>query len=148
MICTISRVIRKIIPRFGRRKPLASEVLSCHLRQRQLPHWTSFCIYRQTVVNDHFGLSHFNWTVDGVNYHILRTGCFPFVKYHCTKRPHQDLVFDDTFFTWLKFMNLGLPTLAYGVASWMLIRISEDIITSKGVVRIYFLLKEDKGAVN
>ena len=40
----------------------------------------------------------------------------------------------------------GIPTLAYGLASWMLVRFHEDIDTSKGQVRIYFLNKEEKNA--
>lgn len=128
-------------------KALASEVLTCYLKQRKLPHWTSYFVAYKDVVNDQFGQSHFNWNVDGVNYHILRTGCFPFIKYHCSKRPYQDLTLENRIFTALKVLNLGLPTLAYGIAGTLLVKHEEIVTTSKGAVKIYFLIKENKDAV-
>ncbi|KAJ8417212.1 hypothetical protein AAFF_G00284390 [Aldrovandia affinis] len=127
-------------------RPAASEVLTCHLLQRKLPPWTSFCMRYSAVSNDQFGLSNFNWEVPGANYHILRTGCFPFIKYHCTKAPQQDLTWENKFFTTLKVINLGIPTLAYGLGSWLMMGASEIVPTSAGPVTVYFLYKENEGA--
>uniref|UniRef100_A0A1A8CV24 Chromosome 15 open reading frame 61 n=1 Tax=Nothobranchius kadleci TaxID=1051664 RepID=A0A1A8CV24_NOTKA len=127
-------------------RPAASEVLTCHLQQRRLPAWTSFCVRYSSVHNDQFGLSNFNWRVQGSNYHILRTGCFPFVKYHCTKAPPQNLDVEDTFFSLLKVINLGIPCLAYGIGCWMVIGAAETVHTSVGPVTVYFAYKEEEGA--
>lgn len=73
------------------------------------------------IQNDQWGMSHFNWTLDGgTNYHILRTGCYPYMKYHCTKRPYQDLSIEDNFFKFIKVVNLGMSKLflALFVHTW------------------------------
>lgn len=100
------------------------------------------------VHNDQWGGSHFNWTLaSGTNYHILRTGCWPYMKYHCTQRPHADLSWDNRFFRALKVMNLGLPLLVYGLYASQLITHTEMVRMEDGrEVTIYFLYKEDKGA--
>ncbi|XP_013780284.1 uncharacterized protein C15orf61 homolog [Limulus polyphemus] len=128
------------------RKPFASEVLHSHIIQRQFPPWTSYFVKYSCVINDQFGLSHFNWNVNGVNYHVLRTGCFPYIKYHCSKRGIEDLQFEDAMFRFLKILNLGIPTLAYGLAATILISCSEEVLTSRGPVKLYFLYKESSGA--
>ncbi|EFX79255.1 hypothetical protein DAPPUDRAFT_319751 [Daphnia pulex] len=127
-------------------KPNASEVLTRYLLQRDLPPWTSYFVKCNDIINDQRGFSHFNWAVKDKNYHILRTGCYPYIKYHCTCRPHKDLSAEDSLFRIIKIMNLGLPCLAYGIAAEFLISHREIVETSKGRVPIHFLYKEDIGA--
>ncbi|CAH1722188.1 unnamed protein product [Aphis gossypii] len=93
---------------FGRhRLPLASTVLTTYLRQTNEPPWTSFFVKYSSVIDDQRGRSHFNWKIGDSNYHVLRSGCFPYIKYHCTKRPYEDLRLDDQLFNILKIVNLG-----------------------------------------
>ncbi|GFS42469.1 uncharacterized protein C15orf61 [Trichonephila inaurata madagascariensis] len=124
------------------KKPTASELLSCHIKQRNYPAWTSYFVKYNSILNDQFGLSHFNWEVNDVNYHILRTGCYPFMKYHCSKKQFQNLDSENNFFLWLKVLNMGLPTLAYGLGASLLIKHEETVITPSGPVKIYFLNEE------
>ncbi|XP_078038662.1 uncharacterized protein C15orf61 homolog isoform X2 [Augochlora pura] len=128
-------------------KPPASEVLTSYLRQTNEPPWTSYFVKYADIVNDQRGMSHFNWPVGSSNYHVLRTGCFPYIKYHCTKRPRQDLGDEDKFFKAIKILNLGIPTLMYGMAAVWLIKHQETVKTTQGDVTIYFLLPEDKGSM-
>lgn len=76
--------------------------------QTKEPPWTSYFVKYADITNDQRGMSHFNWPVGKSNYHILRTGCFPYIKYHCTKRPKQDLSVEDKFFKAIKILNLGM----------------------------------------
>ncbi|XP_062860741.1 uncharacterized protein C15orf61 homolog [Trichomycterus rosablanca] len=144
--CFLKLVLFPSTFRNTRPRPAASEVLTCHLSQRHLPPWTSFCVRYSAVINDQFGLSNFNWRVQGANYHILRTGAFPFIKYHCTKAAPQDLIFENNFFSMLKVINLGIPCLAYGLGSLMVARVTETVHTSAGPVTVYFAYKEVEGA--
>jgi hypothetical protein len=119
--------------------PKASDVLSCYLKQCQQPPWTSYFVKYSSVRDDQWGKSHFNWKVGNSNYHILRTGCYPYIKYHCTKRPFQNLTMDDYFFRFIKVFNLGIPCLAYGIAAIFLIKHTEPVDTPNGIIKIYFL---------
>lgn len=85
------------------------QVLTSYLLQTNEPPWTSYFVRYADVVNDQRGMSHFNWSAGGSNYHVLRTGCFPYIKYHCSKRPAQDLSGEDRFFKAIKILNLGKP---------------------------------------
>ncbi|GIY62287.1 uncharacterized protein C15orf61 [Caerostris extrusa] len=138
----LTRISQKIYPERTLKKPTASDVLSYHIKQRNYPPWTSYFVKYKNIINDQFSLSHFNWQVDHSNYHILRTGCYPFIKYHCTRRQFQDLEMENTFFLYLKILNLGLPTLAYGLGSMFLIKYEETVITPSGPVKIFFLNEE------
>ncbi|VEN38510.1 unnamed protein product [Callosobruchus maculatus] len=129
-------------------KPTGSEVLTSYLKQCNEPPWTSYFVKYSSIIDDQWGKSHFNWQVGDSNYHILRTGCFPYIKYHCTKRTIQDLSVDDYFFRAIKVLNLGIPCFAYGIAAIHLIRHTEIVRTSKGDVSIYFLYPEEKGSLN
>ncbi|KJH53560.1 hypothetical protein DICVIV_00305 [Dictyocaulus viviparus] len=90
------------------------------------------------VFNPWGSLSHQSWD-------LHRVGCFPYIKYHCTKRPVQDLSFENNLYRLITIANLGLPCLLYGLAAVFLIKhteIIEDEETKK-LVRIHFLIKED-----
>ncbi|XP_028154088.1 uncharacterized protein C15orf61 homolog [Diabrotica virgifera virgifera] len=132
----------------NKHKPTSSEVLTNYIKQCQEPPWTSYFVKYSSITDDQWGKSHFNWKVGKSNYHILRTGCFPYIKYHCTKRDPQDLKFDDIFFKAIKVLNLGIPCLAYGVSAIFLIRHTETVRMKKGNVDIYFLYPEDKGSLH
>lgn len=68
------------------------------------------------------------------------------MKYHCTKRPFEDLSFEDNFYKVIKVINLGIPQLLYGIAAIYQIRYVEYVDMPHGKVPIYFLYQEDKGA--
>ncbi|KAG6455393.1 hypothetical protein O3G_MSEX009192 [Manduca sexta] len=89
-------------------KPTSSEVLTSYLKQCNEPPWTSYFVKYRSVKDDQFGMSNFNWKVGKSNYQILRTGCFPYIKYHCSKRIQEDLDTSDKFMRFIKIVNLGL----------------------------------------
>lgn len=89
------------------RKPKASEVLTFYLKQACEPPWTSYFVKYKDIVNDQHGMSCFNWQVGQSNYFVLRVGCFPFIKYHCTKAAARDVKLEDRFYKIIKILNLG-----------------------------------------
>ncbi|KAI6203326.1 hypothetical protein M3Y94_00543200 [Aphelenchoides besseyi] len=95
------------------------------------------------VQDDLFGEKHINLEVDGHNYHVLRIGCYPFVKYHCTQRPKQDLDFENRLYKAITVCNLGIPCLLYGLAAIFLIRHTEQLKIQNKEIPIHFLIKED-----
>lgn len=128
-------------------RPKASEVLSVYLRQRGMPPWTAHFVPYTSIQNDQFGMSHFNWKVDGRNYHILRTGCFPFIKYHCSQRPWQDLRVENRFYAVIKLLNLGFSCLMYGISALIFITHRDYVVMKSGLkIPLYFWYKETEGA--
>ena len=113
-------------------KPKSSIVLETYLKQRNYPTWTAFYVAQSDIQNDLWGQSHFNFSIiqehhshekvnnkqfiSRKNYHVLRTGAFPFVKFHCTLRPKEDLTLENVFYNVLKIINFGFPCLLYGIA--------------------------------
>ena len=67
-----------------------------------------------------------------------------------------DLYHDKYMSTWLIGIDftsnificfLGIPTLLYGLGSWFFARVTETVHTSYGPITVYFLNKEDEGAM-
>ncbi|KAL1228694.1 Uncharacterized protein TSPI_04378 [Trichinella spiralis] len=134
--------IRAVWPGYQKR-PLASDVLRVHLITRQHPAVTSFFIPYRYIQDEHFGQSCFNFEVDKINYRIMRTGCFPFVKYYCNREAPIDNYLTDKFFTILKILNLGIPCLLYGVIAWFLVQSVTTYYINGSKVILYFLLPEE-----
>lgn len=149
------------------RKSKSSEVLSAYLKHCDEPPWTSYFIkvsdgggclagfsefslfQLADCENDLKGKTSFNFTLDtGANYHILRTWCYPYIKFHCTKSEVKDLSIENKFYELIKVLNLGIPLVLYGVAAIFLIKHDEtvDIPRTKAKVKIYFLIPEEKGS--
>jgi hypothetical protein len=94
--------------------PKASEVLDVYLRQENCPFWTAYFVKQKDVVNDQFTQACFIHKVDEKNeYLILRTACFPFVKYHCSRITRREydpgqIKLQNKFYNIIKIMNLGM----------------------------------------
>uniref|UniRef100_A0A1A9WY09 Uncharacterized protein n=1 Tax=Glossina brevipalpis TaxID=37001 RepID=A0A1A9WY09_9MUSC len=129
-------------------RPKASQVLTAYLTQCNEPPWTSYFVMLKDVKNDQWGMANFNWTLQsGTNYQILRATCFPYIKYHCSKKQFEDLTLENSFFNFLKIINLGLPMLFYGLAGLCLIKHTEMVVMpNDDKIPIYFLYPEDKGS--
>jgi len=137
------------------KKPTCSVMLQHFLIQRKLPYWTSFFVKYSDVKSDHHGKSHFNVLVQDPenpttvqNYEILRTGCYPYIKYHCTlTNPPNDLQFTNSVIRACKIGTLCLPCLLYGSAAVFLITHKEHVKTLDDL-ELHFLLPEAHGARN
>lgn len=95
------------------------------------------------------GNTSFNFTLDtGANYHILRTWCYPYIKFYCTKSEIKDLSVENKFYELIKVLNFGIPLVLYGAAAIFLIKHKEvvDVPETSSKVTIYFLIPEDKGS--
>lgn len=121
----------------------SSSVLTAYIRLRNYPEWTAFYMKRRGVINDQFGLSHFNFTIDGINYRVLRTGCYPFIKYHCSKAPVSDLEMENRLYNFLKVINFGIPLLLYGITGLMFAKHVEHIVVYEKKIELRFWYKED-----
>lgn len=127
-------------------RPKSSQVLEAYLKQRNCTAWTAFYVAQKDVENDLWGQSHFNFQVSkDCNYHVLRTGAYPFIKFHCTLRPRgQDLTVENHFYNFLKVINFGFPTLLYGLAGllWANHRETVSIHGFEKPITLYFWYKE------
>ena len=79
---------------------------------------------------------------------MLRTGAFPFIKYHISKRQYEDLQVEDIFYRVLKVLNFGFPTLLYGIAGLVMTKHTEVVMVGGMPVTIYFWYKENRGSPN
>lgn len=128
----------------GKKLPKSSLVVEQYLKQRNLPSWTAFYVPKKDVENDLWGLSHFNYQVDKINYHVLRTGAHPFIKFHCTARPKDNsLWIENHFYNFLKVANFGLPCVLYGFAGLIWANHRETVhLSGYPSVTIYFWYPE------
>uniref|UniRef100_A0A915E6X2 Uncharacterized protein n=1 Tax=Ditylenchus dipsaci TaxID=166011 RepID=A0A915E6X2_9BILA len=133
---------RFLNPKYSAR-PLASSIVRAYIRKRSFPSWTSFFLPYKHVQDDLFGEKHINFDVDGHNYHMLRIGCYPYVKYHCTQRPSQDLHLENRLYKALTVINLGIPCLLYGLAAIFLKKHTDEIVYQGKTIPIHFLMLEE-----
>ena len=124
-ICLFKKeMIYNLINRKNAKLNKASEVLSYYLRQRNYPHWTAYFVKYKDVVNDQFFQSCFIHHVDKREYLIMRTGCFPFIKYHCSKMDKNEydpahIRLQNKFFNIIKVANFGIYIEIHDIDSGM-----------------------------
>ncbi|KAK6728275.1 hypothetical protein RB195_005737 [Necator americanus] len=87
-------------------RPLASSVLRSYIRKRGHPSWTSYFVEYRQVQDDHFAEKHFNFEVDGHNYHILRQ-VYAFVVFEI-KRVVLISSSSENYFYFLMYLIAGL----------------------------------------
>uniref|UniRef100_A0A914CVI3 Uncharacterized protein n=1 Tax=Acrobeloides nanus TaxID=290746 RepID=A0A914CVI3_9BILA len=132
-------------PRY-RYRPTGSEVLSAYIRQREYPPWTSYFVPYKYIQDDQWSQKNYNFDVDGQNYQILRVGCWPYIKYHCTKKPVEDVSKLNKLLKFMTIINFGgLPFVVYGVYSILLISHTDYVVEPRTGIRvpIHFHIKEN-----
>ncbi|KAM3721105.1 Uncharacterized protein ACO02O_08952 [Dirofilaria immitis] len=88
-----------------RRRPFASQIVRSYIQSRKYPTWTSFFLLYREIQDDNFGDKRFNFNIDGHNYCILRIGCYPYIKYHCTKEPWKDFNTENRLYKFITVLN-------------------------------------------
>lgn len=70
------------------------------------------------------------------------------MKYHCSLYEEVDVSAHDKLMRFIKVLNLGIATLAYGTSARFLITCREEVVTDKGSVTIFFLYPEDYSSMH
>ena len=133
----------------ARNRPRASSILTHHLAQCEArqQYWTSFFVPYRCLLDDHFAMSNFYFTTaSGASYEILRTGCWPYIKYHCTRvKTTPDLTLTNATIRACK-VALWVACPLYGCAAFFLL-----FSPKAGTIKyeqpraiLYFLIDENK----
>ena len=129
--------------------PCASEVLRCYILQENCPHWTAFFVRYKDVVNDQIRLSCFLQVIENNEYLVLRTGCFPYIKYHCSKIERgsyntKDVKLCNYFLNFIKLANLGMILSVATFITYLFIEVltSFNFFSTKGYQLLHMALVE------